>query len=143
MPIEPNFMERLMLLRLMKGPGNLLDMLGAMGFKAIVAALKLGVFEALEDGPLSARELAERTQSSERGIELLLRCLQALGYARATGSRWENSALAKRWMLHTPANPIADMFTYWDQCLERWGHVDETIRRGQPPVTAWEDVARR
>ena len=143
MPIEPNFMERLMLLRLTKGPGNLLDMLGAMGFKAILTVLKLGVFEALKDGPLSSRDVAERTRASERGIELLLRCLDALGYAKEAGGRWENSALARRWMLHAPANPIADMFTYWDQCLERWGHMDETIRHGRPPVTAWEDVARR
>ena len=55
MPIMPNFIERLILLKLNLGPGVMLDILGAGAFLTISAALKLGVFETLSGGPLPSR----------------------------------------------------------------------------------------
>ena len=53
MPVTPNLMERMILLKLNKGPGPMLDLLGGMAFKAVSVAIKLDVFEILNDGPLT------------------------------------------------------------------------------------------
>ena len=79
MPIATSFMERLVLLRLNQAPGVMLDFLGVLAFKAVSTGLKLGVFETLKDGPLTARETAERIKAGERGTSLLLEALRTIG----------------------------------------------------------------
>ncbi len=54
MPVTPNFMERIIFLKLHKGPGPLLDLLGAMAHKTVSVAVKLDIFESLNSGPLTA-----------------------------------------------------------------------------------------
>jgi hypothetical protein len=60
MPLIPNFIERLVLLKPNQGPGLMLEFLGAEAFRAACAGVKLGVFEALSDGPLTAAETTGR-----------------------------------------------------------------------------------
>ena len=50
MPINPNFVERLLLFRLDRGPAPMLDLFGAAGFEAVCLAIDLGVFDALAGG---------------------------------------------------------------------------------------------
>jgi len=88
MPVTPNFIERMILLKLHKGPGPFLDLLGGMAFKAVSVALKLDIFESLNSGPLTAAEIAHRMKASERGIQLLLNALEAIGYVKQQGGRW-------------------------------------------------------
>ena len=78
MPVTPNFIERLILLKLNQGPGPFLDLLGGMAFKAVSVALKLNIFESLNSGALTVAEIAHRMKSSERGIQLLLNALEAI-----------------------------------------------------------------
>lgn len=138
MPVTPNLMERLILLKLNRGPGPLLDLLGGLAFKAIATALKLGVFEALSDGPQTGAALAHRIDASERGTTLLLRALQAIGYIEKQGERYANTPMTAKWMVRGSANDLADLFRYFEGVLERWGDLAEAIRRGEPPILAWE-----
>jgi hypothetical protein len=59
MPVNPNFLERLVLLRLNKGPAPMLDLFGAAGFKSVTLALDMDLFETLADvdDPLTAEAL--------------------------------------------------------------------------------------
>ena len=82
MPIAPNAIERLAAVRLSWAPGPLLDVLGGMGFWAIATAVRVGLFEALAAGPATARELSEKLDADERGIEILLHALEVLGYVK-------------------------------------------------------------
>ena len=60
----------------------MLDFLGAQAFRTVCVAVKLGVFEALSAGPLTAGKAARRVAADERGTTLLLEALDSLGYVK-------------------------------------------------------------
>ena len=138
MPVTPNFIERMILLKLNKGPGPMLDLLGGMALKAVSVALKLDIFESLNSGPLTVVEIAHRVKASERGIQLLLNALEAIGYVKQQGGRYSNTPMTVKWMVRSSPHYIADAFPYTNGLLERWGYLDEAIRRGETPTLTWE-----
>ena len=138
MPVTPNFIERMILLKLNQGPGPMLEMLGAWAFKAVSVALKLDIFESLNSGPLTAAEIVHRINASERGIQLLLNALEAIGYVKQQGGRYSNTPMTVKWMVRSSPHHIAEMFPYMNDVLEIWGDLEEAIRRGETPIMAWE-----
>ncbi len=138
MPVVPNFMERMILLKLNQGPGPLLEILGAWSFKAVSVAVKLDIFESLNSGPLKAAEIAHRTKASERGIQLLLNALEAVGYVKQQGGLYSNTPMTAKWMVRSSPQYVAEMFPYMNDVLEIWGDLEEAIRRGETPTMAWD-----
>jgi len=43
----------------------MLDMLGAAAFLAVLTALKLGIFEALSDGPMTTTDVARKIEAHQ------------------------------------------------------------------------------
>ena len=80
MPIIPTSIERLIFFQLNQAPGPLLDLFGAVAFRIVLSGIKLGVFDTLQAGPISAGELARILGADERGIAMLLDTLTTLGY---------------------------------------------------------------
>lgn len=138
MPITPNFMERMIMLKLHQGPGPMLDMLGGMACKAVSVALKLDIFESLNSGPLTAAEAARQIKANERATTLLLEGLMALGYISKQDGHYSNTAMTTKWMLRSSPHCVADMFPHINDVLEAWGYLDEAIRRGETPTLFWE-----
>jgi len=135
MPILPNFIERLILLKLNQGPGLMLDFLGAQAFRTVCVAVKLGVFEALSGGALTAAETAHRVEASERGTTLLLDALEALGYVEKKGGRYVNTPMTVKWLLRSSPTSLAGGIPFFESMVfDRWEHLDESIRRGRPAV---------
>lgn len=134
MPVQPDFVERAAI-RLNLAPGVLLDFLGAQAFRAICAAVELGVFEALAPGPRSASEVAERTGASERGVRLLLDALEALGYVESRGGRFAATPTTRKWLMQSFARGIP---FFESMVFDRWGHLVESIRRGAPVASGFE-----
>ena len=140
MPVVPNFVERLILLRLNQGPGALLDLFGAGAFRVVCSALELGIFDALSQGPLTVDEVSQRTGTNERGMGLLLAALEAFGYVQESDSRYANTPLTKKWLLGSSPSHLADFLTWWRQLVfEFWDeYFDEAIRNDRPPLTIYE-----
>src|SRR3990172_2909114 len=139
MPIVPNFIERLVLLTFNQGPGLMLDFLGAQAFRAVGVAVKLGVFEALSGGPLTAAETARQVEASERGVTLLLDALEALGYVKNQTGRYVNTPMTVKWLLRSSPTNLAGGIPFFDSMVfDRWGHLDESIRRGKPALSGSE-----
>lgn len=110
MPLQPNIIER----RLIKRgdiPGILLDVPVA-GFKqgVLIAAMELGVFDQLRDGPLSVEELATRTNASQEGMENLVRALVPLGYVNRQNGVYRLSDAAKRSLPEQDLDLLAHIF---------------------------------
>lgn len=142
MPLRPNFIERLVLLNLNQGPGLMLDFLGAQAFRAVCVAVKLGVFEALSSGPLTAAETARRIEADERGTTLLLEALQALDYVKKKHGRYVNAPMTTKWLLRDSPTSLAGGIPFFESMVfDRWGHLDESIRRGKPAIygSEWLD----
>lgn len=144
MPIRPNIIERLVLLNLNQGPGLMLDFLGAQAFRAVCVAIKLGVFEALSGGPLTAAETARRIEADERGTTLLLDALQALGYVKKKNGQYANAPMTTKWLLRDSPTSLAGGIPFFESMVfDRWGHLDESIRLGKPAIYGSEWLDQR
>jgi len=138
MPIVPNLVERLTMLRMNLAPGMLLDFLGAQAFRAACAAHRLGVFDVLRDGPCTAADMAARLKVDPRGITLLLDALVPLGYLSERAGIYANSPMMARWL---PV--LGDGIRYFEAIVhEEWAQLEVSIRRGRPPVTGYERLDR-
>ena len=138
MPIVPNFIERLILLRLNQGPGLMLDFLGAQAFRAVCVAVKLGVFETLSGGPLTVTETSRQIKADELGTTLLLEALEALGYVRKKDGHYVNTPMTAKWLLRNSPTSLAGGIPFFENLVERLGYLDESIRRGKPRTTLRE-----
>ena len=144
MPIRPNFLERLLFFDLGLGPAPVLDIFAAIAFRAVLAAVRLGIFDALHGGPLTARELADRITADERGTAVLLNALESLGYVARKDGRYTNTAMAARWMVRNSPSNVAAGFDYWGTILaELWDNLEESIRTGRPPTNLYAWVEQR
>ena len=141
MPIIPNIIERL-ILRSNKIPAPLFMDLPAVGvFHAVSLAVKLGVFEALKDGPMSPGEVAQKTGAEERGVGILLGGLDAFGYVRRKQGRYANSSTTAKWLLRDSETNVAPFFVDWwrDVVFPFWdSHLEESIRQGKPSTTIYD-----
>jgi hypothetical protein len=146
MPFNLTWAERQIFLNHAWGPGPMLDMFAALGFKAVCAAVKLNLFEVLESGgPQTAEEVALEIRADERGVRLLLDALWGVGYVvRTRKSRYVNSPMTRSWMLAGSPVNLGAMLGFFEDACERWSQLDVSIRNGAPaePCNAWLDRHR-
>lgn len=114
-------------------PTPLADTLVAMWLaRTLMAASKLGIFEALADGPLAASDVAARAGTDPRATEKLLDALVGARYVRARGGRYALTAVARTWLLPDSPRSLHDSmllhFLEWD-FVE---HYERFVRTGQP-----------
>lgn len=134
MPLKLEEEERRKLFETHEAPAPLLDLVGAYLFRMAGTAVKLGVFELLREGPLSAEEAAPRLGVDERGLGLLLGGLAAGGYLERDAERFANSAMSQKFLLSDSPGGGAEMITFYDTLLVNlWGDLDTSVRGGEPP----------
>lgn len=122
-----------------EAPGPILDLLGGAALRVAGAASKLGVFDALAEGPRTADEVAARAGTHPRGTGLLLNALRVYGYVAAEGENgsesWALTPVAERWMLRGKPGSFADTLEFWDSLLYGlWGQLEKSVTTGTPPV---------
>lgn len=106
-------------------PAPVLDRLGAAGYRAMIAGVRLGVFTALEAGPLSVDELATTIGGDPAGVRSLVNVLVTFGYLRRDGDSDGVTTAA------APGPVDAELF--WHEVLfEHWADIEDTIRTGTP-----------
>src|SRR3990172_11459057 len=131
MPVIPNFIERMALFRLNLAPAVMLDFLGALAFRTVASAWRLGVFEALSARPLTVTELAHRIDADERGTAALLEALEALGYVKNGQGQYAATAMAAKWL------PLmGDGIGFCEMLVERFQDLEGSVRRGGPAIDA-------
>lgn len=138
MPLAPNALERLLLLRLNKGPGPILDLVGGAGERAVGLALDLGVFETLADGPATAADLAPRLDCDPDGLTSLLEFLAPLGYVTAADGTYANTGMTEDWLVG--ADGVAPWLAFWEEVVfPFWDdHLETAVRTGAPPLTLYD-----
>ncbi|MDP9861266.1 MULTISPECIES: methyltransferase [Streptosporangium] len=116
-----------------QAPGPHLDLIGTMAFRAAGAAQRLGVFEALLDGPLPVTELAARTGTDAGALPVLLDALVSFGYLdRLPDRRYAASPMAAVLDRRSPWS-YAPALAFWQDLLgELWDGLEETVRTGRP-----------
>lgn len=137
MPIQPNFLEQLLFFTLNLGPGPVLDIWSGIALRILIAAVRLGVFEALADGPLKPEALARKINADPRGMQVLLSALESVGYVREQNGAYLNTAMTSKWLLRGTANFSAG-FEFWGVNLfQLMNNLEDSFRTGQPPVNLY------
>lgn len=100
--------------------------------RLIMVATKLGLFEALTDGPATADQVAERCGTNPVGTEKLLFALAGAGYLRAQDGGYALTPVSRKWLLRESPHSLADklllQFLEWDW-IER---SEDYVRTGEP-----------
>jgi acetylserotonin N-methyltransferase len=99
--------------------------------KTMFTAVRLGVFDCLEQHSHSATQLAAKLNLNSKALERLLRGCTALGLLRREGEQYANTATASRYLVTASPHTFSGYITYSDQSLyPLWGHLDDAIREG-------------
>ena len=142
MPVYLNEKEQHAYLKANERPTPMLDLLAAAGFRAVEAALKLGIFAALREEPLPVTTLAKRIKADRRGTQILLEALVGFGYITVADGRYANSPISAKWMF-----PVAEANNYdytvihrfWATILfQLWGNIEESIQTGKSAVNFYQ-----
>ncbi|MDS0297906.1 methyltransferase [Halogeometricum sp. S1BR25-6] len=142
MPLNPNFLERLVLFRLNKGPAPMLDLFGAASFESVSLALELGLFESLAgaEAPLTAAALADRLDAHPDGLATLCNFLVAEGYLTTEEDGYRLTGMTETWLLAASETDMGPWLAFWnDLVFPFWERELETaVREGEPSRSIYE-----
>ncbi|MEM8620803.1 MAG: methyltransferase [Actinomycetota bacterium] len=111
-------------------------------FHALVAALELGVFEAVERrGRATGDELAAELNVSAPHLDALLDGIVAMGFMERRGSGVELNDTARRYLLRDGAASMVDLIPVSPGPLDNWRTIVDTIRNGRPAAPVDDDPA--
>lgn len=141
MPVQPNLLERIAFFVMNAAPGVLLDLAGAMAYRALSAAVQLDIFPVLADQPCTPGEVAHRLNLQERGTAALLQSLVPLGYLVEENGRYATSRMTQKWLLDNEAFDSNALLAFWDAAMaELWSYAPEVIRTGERPYDFYDWV---
>lgn len=93
------------------------------------AGIKLGVFELLEQRPMTYQEVAAaRLDASPRFVQAFLDACEALGLVETQGERYKNSPQASSYLVKGKPEYVGDLVLHITNHWESWGHLDQLVR---------------
>ena len=110
---------------------------------AIISAGRLGLFEALAHGPLTAEQLAEKIDASVRGTVTLADFLVVLGYLKRQDERFANTASTQRWFTSVGQVDYTPGLLWTHEAWAMMGSLAETVRKGEPEKTLWDEMLEK
>jgi ubiquinone/menaquinone biosynthesis C-methylase UbiE len=118
--------------------GSLLEMLYAyQGSAILMGSHKLGIYDALADGPLTAQDVASRLGAVVRSTELLLNACATLGLVAKDGDRYRNSEVADTFLVRGKPGYLGRVVTKEQEFYGPWGRLADAVRSDQaqlPPM---------
>jgi SAM-dependent methyltransferase len=101
--------------------------------KALHAAVQIGVFTALADGPATETEIRERTGIHGRLALDFLDALVGLGLLDRAGEKYQNGALAGAYLVQGKPGYLGGFVELTNETLyQTWGRLTEAVRSGEP-----------
>ena len=113
-------------------------------YHVLLAALELGVFEALDDAPadgMTAEELAGRVGLPAPHLEALLDSVVALGLLDRVVDGFKLNDAARRYLLVDGAASMAGLIPVAPGPHENWTRLADTVRSGRPATPIDDDPA--
>lgn len=99
---------------------------------ALHAGVKLDIFTPLCDAPLSAPELANKLELSERGLTMLLDALVALGLLEKEEKRYRSSTFSAEFLSSNSSKYLGHIIRHHHHLMSSWFQLDEAVRSGGP-----------
>ncbi len=99
----------------------------------IEAGIKLGVFDALAQGPKTADEVAAATGASPRGVRILLNGLVALVLVAKDGDRYRLTEESAAFLVSSGPGFRGGIFKHIsDRLLPEWLKLTDVVKTGRP-----------
>jgi hypothetical protein len=137
LPVIPNFIER-QLFRLQPKLAPFLDLWGVGSFEVVLLASRLGVFEALREGPKTVSTIAKKIDASERGTKSTLDLLVSIGYLKESAGSYSLTPLSKSFAPGSSFQ-MAETFALYAGLYEFMReNQEQAIREGKPRINAFE-----
>jgi predicted metal-binding protein/ubiquinone/menaquinone biosynthesis C-methylase UbiE len=109
--------------------------------EVLFAALELGIFDALAEGPSSFDELAARLECDPDSLSRFLEALSALGLIAASDGKYENGPLASRFLVRGGEWYAGHFLNYRRFLAPGWKRLPARIRAGASANDRPEDEA--
>lgn len=112
------------------------DYFGALGLHAVIAAARIGIFDALGERPSTGVELATGLGLEPRATDALLRALAGLGYLRFRGRRYRLTRTARLWFTTDSPTSLLAGLEFWERtaCVI-WPRLEKAVRNGSPATS--------
>jgi acetylserotonin N-methyltransferase len=120
-------------------PGPVLDLLEAFRrSKTIFAAVALGVFDALEGGPLSLDALAQRLSANADALQRLLDACVNLGLLSRSERGYANAPVAATYLCRSSPRRLTGYINFSNGPMWKlWTHLEDAVREGKH---RWQQV---
>lgn len=108
--------------------------------KVMFAAVALGVFDALNDGPADVTGLAERLDAVPDALERLLDACVGLQFLKKDDGKYSNQPVASTYLCRTSPQTLTGYILYSNYALYAlWGRLEDAVREGSH---RWTQVFR-
>jgi hypothetical protein len=114
-------------------PARILEISGALPeYCALLAGMQLDLFTPLEDGPLTAAELATVLQADAGKLSMLLYVLVVAGLLRVDDGRFANTAEASTFLVRGKPTYMGSVHAGWTEVALAQFKTAESVRTGIP-----------
>jgi len=103
--------------------------------RAIQAALKLGLFEALAEHAHDASEIAATIRCNPRATGLVANAMVALGLLDKRGGAFSLTSASRRFLLTASPEYLGGMILFDEAIFPLWSRLEDSIRLGRPART--------
>lgn len=113
-------------------PAPVIDLIEAFRrSKTMFAAVKLGVFDRLEQGPADAPTLAAELDAQTEPLERLLDACAGLGLLGKQEGRYANEPVAAEYLCRSSEHALTGYILYSNDVLfQVWAHLEDAVREG-------------
>jgi hypothetical protein len=109
--------------------------------RIVQTALRLGVFDALDDGAQAAPSVATKLDLESRATELLLNALTALDVLQKRAEFFSLSPVAEQYLVQSSPHFVGGMILFEDSLWQCWEKLPGSVRSGAParPANMYQD----
>lgn len=107
-------------------------MMGYLGTKALLTAVELGVFDALERGPATAEEVAARAGLPQRSTRALLSALEGERLVHNDGGTYRNDSAASTFLVSGSPDNVISLVEHQNAHFAKFVRLTESLREDRP-----------
>lgn len=122
MPLDPSIPD----------PAPVLDLLvGYRRSKTMFAAVDMGIFDLLAEGPATVEQLAQRLSADRSALERFLDALVGLQLLARIDNKYSNTPVAETYLLSSSPRRMTGYINYSNSVAWKlWEHLEDAVREG-------------
>ena len=102
--------------------------------QVLLTANRIGVFDALAEGPKHLEAICERLNTKPRPTRLLLKACVAQGLLQETAAGFGNSIESDAYLVSGKPTFLGNAIRYSDNLYETWGRLEQALREDRPQM---------